>query len=185
MSTEMYRQERLYQVRSRLLLSGGAAQQHVDCFGAAEHSMLWEWELAKQCLRQFCCVWWKLWMVPNYKCASTSNHPELCCVSNDIHLSFTAHLYNVKVTILACQKRHYLCAGLWPIVVAKHQVGMQWKGTSVVFQCAIVPVNAADRTSSGKSIEPQRKAFCGTLLWISVGTSPPAEDISQDELLFT
>lgn len=37
---------------------------------------------------------------------------------------------------------------------------MQWKGTSVVFQYAIVAVNAADWTSAGKSIEFQRKTFC-------------------------
>ena len=62
----------------------------------------------------------------------------------------------------------------------KHQDGMQWKGTPVVFQYAIVAVNAADRTSTGKS-ESQRKAFCATLpefQW-------QAEDFSQDELFFT
>ena len=49
-----------------------------DCFGAGELSVLWEWKLARQCLWQFCCVWWKLWIVPNYKHASTSSHPEPC-----------------------------------------------------------------------------------------------------------
>jgi len=86
--------------------------------------------------------------------------------SNDMHLSFIVCLCSVKVTMLACQKRHYLCASLWPIVeeTYKHQDGMQWKDTSVVLQYAIVTVNAVDRTSARKTTESQRKAFCATIL---------------------
>lgn len=124
-------------------------------FGIREFSALWEWKLARQCLRQFYHVGWKTWIVPKYKCAFTNCCPQLCQGTSELYCASTIG----EQRYVSSQKRQYLCTCLWPNLwkTWKHWDGMQWEGMSVISQCAVMAVNAADRASMGKPTESQRK----------------------------
>lgn len=64
-----------YQLRSCCLEELGSNSSLL--IDAGEPSALWEWKLAQQCLRQFCCAGWKREESQTLNCASVSSLPEL------------------------------------------------------------------------------------------------------------
>lgn len=163
----------LYQLRNSLFGWAGQQELHgwlvlgsfLHCGSGSLHSNMWG------------CSGWKLWIVPNSKLCSCEQS-AWAVVSEVMHLSFTLCFYNSKVTVSACQMSLPMCRPL-AYDGDTQQDGMQWKATSV---CNIGSECCKTELPLGN---PESEAFCETFPGTSVGTRPPAEEISQDELLFT